>query len=291
MLKEMKYSPLLKRKLAKLIAGDETPNRRSGRELVEFFNEVGFEDDYVYPNVGIKTADLGDGLSRNEYTKKRLSLMTDEQIDLVVGNYLDSAEDKEHAQEAINNLLGNAPSVEKPQSFNRTSFQPQSQFNIIPEGVPVVFISYSWDDEEHKKWVKKLSDDLRTKYDIYTLLDQYNFGGQDIVEFINRGLAKADRVLMIGTPTYKSRAEGGVGTGSKYEGSIINAVLYRNTDTLKFIPLLRRGNGYSDSFIDIISTRNGYDFRDDSKYEERLKEVADDIFGRNTKAPALGGNK
>lgn len=32
-----------------------------------------------------------------------------------------------------------------------------SQFDEIPEGHPVVFISYSWDSEEHKAWVKKLS--------------------------------------------------------------------------------------------------------------------------------------
>ena len=32
-----------------------------------------------------------------------------------------------------------------------------SQFDEISEGHPVVFISYSWDSEEHKAWVKKLS--------------------------------------------------------------------------------------------------------------------------------------
>lgn len=52
-----------------------------------------------------------------------------------------------------------------------------SQFDEIPEGHPVVFISYSWDSEEHKAWVKKLSDDLRSKYAVYTLLDRYNRGG------------------------------------------------------------------------------------------------------------------
>ena len=50
----------------------------------------------------------------------------------------------------------------------------KSQLDTIPEGVPVVFISYSWDSEEHKNWVLMLSKDLREKYRIYTLLDRYN---------------------------------------------------------------------------------------------------------------------
>ena len=36
-----------------------------------------------------------------------------------------------------------------------------SQFELIPDGVPVAFISYSWDSKEHKDWVLKLSADLR----------------------------------------------------------------------------------------------------------------------------------
>ena len=35
-----------------------------------------------------------------------------------------------------------------------------SPFDNIPEGHPVVFISYSWDSDEHKAWVKKLSGEI-----------------------------------------------------------------------------------------------------------------------------------
>lgn len=55
-----------------------------------------------------------------------------------------------------------------------------SPFENLPEGHPVVFISYSWDSKEHKEWVKKSSDDLWTKYSVDTLLDQYNRGGYDL---------------------------------------------------------------------------------------------------------------
>lgn len=63
-----------------------------------------------------------------------------------------------------------------------------SQLNQIPEGVPVVFISYSWDNESHKQWVVDLSKDLREKFRIYTLLDRYNCGGDDLITFMQKGL-------------------------------------------------------------------------------------------------------
>ena len=94
---------------------------------------------------------------------------------------------------------------------------------------------------------------------------------------------------MIGTPIYKQRSESGIGTGGKYEEVIVTTGIYKNTDTVKFIPLLRRGDSFDDSFINIISVLNGYDFRDDSKYEDKLQELADELYGRTNKIPALAG--
>lgn len=45
-----------------------------------------------------------------------------------------------------------------------------SQFELIPDGVPVAFISYSWDSKEHMDWVLKLSADLREKFRVITSL-------------------------------------------------------------------------------------------------------------------------
>ena len=286
----MKYPPLLLKNLAKLIVGDNTPNRLTGKDLVDFFNEFNFEDDYVYSNGGITTIDIGTALSRTDYARKRLALLNDkEQIDAAIAVYLQNCEDKPFAEDAIIKVLGKAPGVTtQTPTIDSSAFQPKSQFEDIPTNVPVVFISYSWDDDEHIAWVRKLSDDLRSKHSVYTLLDKYNTGGANLVEFMDRGLQIAHRVLMIGTPNYKHKSERGYGTGGKYEGSIINAWIYHNTETLKFIPLLRKGNAFKDSFSAIISCLNGYDFRDDNLYEKNLKDLADDLRGRNAKAPALG---
>ena len=162
-----------------------------------------------------------------------------------------------------------------------------SQFDLIPEGVPVVFISYSWDSEEHKDWILKLSADLREKFSIYTLLDQYNRGGQDLITFMRNGLERADRVLIIGTPKYKKKIEKTSG-GAKFEDQVITIELYHSIGSSKFIPVLRDGS-FSESFSNLIQLRIGYDMSNDALYEKKLQELAADLWGTPINvAPALG---
>ena len=48
------------------------------------------------------------------------------------------------------------------------------------------------------------------------LLDQYNRGGDDLITFMQKGLKRADRVLIIGTPKYKEKIEK-LSSGAKFE--------------------------------------------------------------------------
>lgn len=163
-----------------------------------------------------------------------------------------------------------------------------SQFDDIPEGYPIVFISYSWDSDEHKAWVKKLSDDLRTKYAVYTLLDRYNRGGYDLITFMTKAVEKADRVLLIGTPEYRSKSEEYDGGGVKYEDQLITIQLYHQMGSSKFIPVLREGK-FDTAFSPLIETRTGYDLRDGQDYDDVLKHLAADLWNNPINAaPALG---
>lgn len=104
-----------------------------------------------------------------------------------------------------------------------------------------VFISYSWDDETHKKWVLELANKLM-KEGINVLLDRYELRlGKSLPHFVESSIKKADRIIIVFTPNYKLKAEkraGGVG----YEYSIMNAELYENqTQNDKVIPILRKG--------------------------------------------------
>lgn len=87
---------------------------------------------------------------------------------------------------------------------------------------PKVFISYSHDSPEHKRWVSELGAKLRHN-GIDAILDQWDLGpGDDITLFMESGLKNSDRVLVICTDTYVSKANAG-------EGGVLN---FRRLKTL-----------------------------------------------------------
>ena len=103
--------------------------------------------------------------------------------------------------------------------------------------MPKVFISYSWEDEAHKQWVKSLTDRL-IENGIDATLDQYDLTlGERLPVFMEQSITTADYVLIICTPTYKEKADnrkGGVG----YEGHIISGELFAKGNERKFIPVI-----------------------------------------------------
>lgn len=142
---------------------------------------------------------------------------------------------------------------------------------------PKVFISYSWDDEPHKKWVKKLADNLIDN-GVDVVLDQYELqAGANISYFMEKSLVESEKVLIIFTENYQAKAtnrKGGVGV----EYSILNAEVCQNiTNNKKYIPILRSGTTQTSippfmrQFISIY-------MQDDSKYDEQIKEIIHCVF-------------
>ncbi len=137
---------------------------------------------------------------------------------------------------------------------------------------PKVFISYSWDSDEHKAWVKNLADRLFSK-GVNVILDQYEAkSGDNITYFMERAVTDTDKILLILTENYKLKADGR-GGGVGYEYSMINAEWYKSqTDNNKFIPILRGKNAdnckpiFVNSFIYI-------DMSDDELFDEKFKEL------------------
>jgi TIR domain len=78
---------------------------------------------------------------------------------------------------------------------------------------PRVFISYSWDSDEHKVWVRELAARLRANR-VDVILDCWHLRlGMDAARFMTESVSKNDFVLVICTPEYveKSyRPKGGV---------------------------------------------------------------------------------
>ena len=136
---------------------------------------------------------------------------------------------------------------------------------------PKVFISYSHDSPEHKQWVSELGARLR-RNGIDAILDQWELGlGNDVTRFMERGIVDADRVLVICTDEYVSKAnadEGGVG----YERMIVNAELVQNLGTDKFIPIIRQASG-KEKTPTFLGTRVYADFTNDSQFDAQCEKL------------------
>lgn len=109
--------------------------------------------------------------------------------------------------------------------------------------IPKVFITYSHDSIEHKKWVLELAIRLRNN-GIDAILDQFELKpGDDLPYFMETNLESADRVIMVCSERYVEKAnkgEGGVG----YEKMILTSTLLKKIDENKIIPLIKQ-NGSS----------------------------------------------
>ena len=115
----------------------------------------------------------------------------------------------------------------------------------------VVFISYSWDSDEHSEKVLELADTLELK-GLEVIFDQYD--PNPVLpwpKWMANGIAKADFVLCVCTSTYHERVNEdqptGTGLGCLWEGSLIyNVSTADPSKRKKFIPILLPGFTVSD---------------------------------------------
>lgn len=150
---------------------------------------------------------------------------------------------------------------------------------------PTVFISYSWEDEDHIKWVKDLADKLLSD-GIEATIDQYDLLlGDRLPQFMEQSISSVDYVLIVCTPTYKWKADmrkGGVG----YEGHIISDELLTNSNERKFIPIIRKGN-VENALPEFLASKYGIDLTDGKQYEDNYKNLVTTIYG-DRKKPEVG---
>lgn len=157
------------------------------------------------------------------------------------------------------------------------------------ERAPSVFLSYSHDSPEHKKWVLKLAMDLRAQ-GVDATLDQWELGpGQDVAAFMERSIAAADRVLLVCSERYVEKANSGSG-GVGYERLIVSAEFVENIGTRKFIPIIKANFGPR-LVPNFMGPRIYIDFNEQDRYSENLEELLREIHGvpLATKPP-LGPN-
>lgn len=148
------------------------------------------------------------------------------------------------------------------------------------------FISYSWDDEDHKAWVRGLAERLRAD-GVDATLDQWAAApGDQLPSFMERSVAQSSFVLIICTPRYKGRSEKRVG-GVGYEGDIITAELMQHRNRRKFIPVLRRGT-WEESAPGWILGSYYIDLRDGGRFDAQYEDLLSTVRGVRPEPPPLG---
>jgi len=152
--------------------------------------------------------------------------------------------------------------------------------------MPKAFISYSWDNEEHKKWIRELAIRLRSD-GIDVTLDQWHLiPGDQLPEFMERAVRESDYVLIVCTHKYKDRSDnrqGGVG----YEGDIITAEFMTKRNHRKFIPILRQPP-WADSAPNWMSGKYYIDFSSSPYLQKDYDDLVTTLLGIREKAPPVG---
>ena len=185
--------------------------------------------------------------------------------------------------EEIEQLLGlRTQQVDHPD--NRAAESP----GITKKENPKVFISYSWDNEDHKRWVLELANRMRSN-GVDIILDRYYLtAGKSVTHFVENALRDAQKVVIIFTPNYKLKADqraGGVG----YEYSIINNSLYQNQKgNDKIIPVLRMGS-MEESIPEFMQQYIHLDLRNGKTFENSYTDLLRDIYNEPAiKIPEIG---
>ena len=173
---------------------------------------------------------------------------------------------------------GESSPLQQSTRASENTGQPGCSSKLCPEipsddifGPPSVFVSYTHENPDHKRWVAQLATDLRA-YGVDATLDQWDLQlGDDLTLFMEHGIREAARVLLVCTPAYMRKAnegEGGVG----YERLVVTGELAQRIDTNKFICVLRLGRK-EDAIPTFARTRLYIDFTDDGAYGVSLEQL------------------
>lgn len=224
----------------------------------------------------------GKSTSRKIYYYDILIALNDNERTNVILRFLDLLQPfKAEKVKQVRILMG-MESVSTKQDVSQIAADSQVSQN------PKVFISYSWDDEDHQQWVLNLANRLRS-HGIDIILDKYHLkAGKSITHFVENGIRVAERIIIIFTPNYKLKADkrdGGVG----YEYSILNNTLYQNqTGNEKIIPVLRAGSN-TESIPEFMQQYIHLDLRNDLTFDNSYKDLLREIYNEpSIVMPELG---
>lgn len=151
---------------------------------------------------------------------------------------------------------------------------------------PTTFISYAWDNDDIKMWVKTLATQLRDK-GIDAKIDQWEvIPGDQMPHFMEKSVRENDFVLIICTPKYKTKSEERIG-GVGYEGDIMTSEVLQTSNHRKFIPILKSGTKDT-SLPTWLKGKYFIDLSSEQHYENNFEDLLTTLLNAREAAPAIG---
>ncbi len=151
---------------------------------------------------------------------------------------------------------------------------------------PKVFISYAWESDELKDWVKNLAIELRNN-GIDAKLDKWEVvPGDQMPHFMEKSVRENDYVLLICTPKYKIKSENRIG-GVGYEGDIMTAEVLQNSNHRKFIPILQSGDK-NNSIPSWLKGKYFIDLSNETHFEKNFEDLLTTVLNAREVAPKIG---
>jgi hypothetical protein len=152
--------------------------------------------------------------------------------------------------------------------------------------IPTTFISYAWESEKLKSWVKDLATQLRSN-GIDAKLDQWEVvPGDQMPHFMEKSVRDNDFVLIVCTPKYKTKSENRIG-GVGYEGDIMTAEVLQNANQRKFIPILKSGTKET-ALPAWLKGKYFVDLSNEQHFDKNFEDLITTLLNARESAPTLG---
>ena len=135
-----------------------------------------------------------------------------------------------------------------------------------------VFISYSWDSDEHRAWVKNLADSIEENPEFHVIWDGYdldNFIDKNL--YMEQSVIDSDYIIIVATKKYQEKSNHRKG-GAGIETSIAVSQHWKQMETngkSKILAILKE----EDSIPTYLQNQFYVDFTDESNFDIKFDEL------------------